>query len=284
MEKIVFKNYIANLILGVILILLAVLSYTLGWLEEYLPYVIGGLLILLSLKRFIYTFKKIVSKHAALILIVEIILDFVFAGLLIYLKDHVELFVGLIIYIRGVSYLLINFFTTRKLHFKQYVFNIGYITLGSFFMFYSKDYYDYLVAGIAALVLIVGGLFLQAGLMTLKRKEKQKEEVKEQLKQEEKKQKIIHETEEKIEELEEKLEEVKKEVIPTKVTTPTTPPVIEKKETKEVEEPEKPKENKPPKIDYESKTVAELKQLAKDRELSGYSSLNKKDLIELLKK
>ena len=36
-------------------------------------------------------------------------------------------------------------------------------------------------------------------------------------------------------------------------------------------------------IDYESMTVVELRALAKERCLTGYSSLNKADLIHLLK-
>ena len=36
-------------------------------------------------------------------------------------------------------------------------------------------------------------------------------------------------------------------------------------------------------IDYESMTVVQLRELAKERGLTGYSSLNKADLIKLLK-
>ena len=36
-------------------------------------------------------------------------------------------------------------------------------------------------------------------------------------------------------------------------------------------------------IDYESMTVVQLRELARERGLTGYSSLNKADLIQLLK-
>ena len=36
-------------------------------------------------------------------------------------------------------------------------------------------------------------------------------------------------------------------------------------------------------IDYESMTVTQLREIAKERGLTGYSSLNKADLIQLLR-
>ena len=70
---------------------------------------------------------------------------------------------------------------------------------------------------------------------------------------------------------------VKKEVAP--VVKKEVAPVVKKEAAPVVK-----KETKPePKVDYESMTVAELRELAKDREMTGYSKLRKAELIDALK-
>jgi len=51
-----------------------------------------------------------------------------------------------------------------------------------------------------------------------------------------------------------------------------------------VEKPAAPKAPKATKVDYSTKTVAELKEIAKDKGLTGYSALKKAELIELIEK
>ena len=81
---------------------------------------------------------------------------------------------------------------------------------------------------------------------------------------------------------EEKTEKVEKE--DKKEEKKTTKKV--EKETKEVKEEKKPAKKetkKEEKVDLESKTVAELKEMAKAKGVEGYSKLKKSELIEVLK-
>ena len=64
--------------------------------------------------------------------------------------------------------------------------------------------------------------------------------------------------------------------------TKTEEPKEEVKETKEVKEEVK-EEPKKEDEDLSSKTLVELKEIAKERGIKGYSALKKDDLIDLLK-
>lgn len=285
MEKIVFKNEYLNIIVGFILIVFAIVGYFTHLIEDYSHVIIGVVLILLSVKRFLYSFRKITSKNATLILVIEIILDFVFAGLLIYLQDHLELFVGLIIYTRGVSYLIINYVATRKVKIVQYILNIIYVTFGSFLMFTSFDSVNIIAIFIFLLTLFVGGVLLQFGVKKVVIKEKQEELLEEEEKRKEKLEKIEAKSEKKISKLKTELQEVKEEQKkingkpkePDKKVVKPEPVVKEKKD-----------ENNNPtgtvEVKLESLTIAELKAIAKERNITGVSQLNKAEIIEKLKK
>jgi len=272
MEKMVFKNDLLNIIFGALLIIFAIVGYFTNIIEDYLPIIIGIVLVLLSAKRFLFSFKKITSKNATLILVIEFFLDLVFAGLMIYLQDHVELLLGAIIYIRGVSYLIINYVATRKVKLGQYVLNIGYLTFGAFLMFTSYNSVSFLAIFISALMLLFGAIYLQAGVTKVVEKEELEEQQEKKEKEQQKLQKIEAKSEKKIEELETKVKEVEKEQ--KKVITEKND--LEKKVEKLI--PKKEKE-----VDYDSLTLVELKEMAKKKDLKGYSQLKKSELIDKLK-
>ena len=264
MEKIVLKNMYLNIVIGVLLIISSLLGYFLGWFETYLPIVTAVILILLSGKRFIYSIRNTKSKNASLILVGEFLLDLVFAGLLIYLGDHVSIFIGLIIYLRGFTYLLINYVSSRSLKLLQYLLNIGYITFASYLLFTSTDNDTVLIVGISVLMLLVGAIFLQVGLTDLTKKEKKEKEVL----------KVVESK--KIEKQKEKIEDLKTEVKEIKET--------QKKQEQENKQLHKEVEKTKPKlVNLEAMTLPELKVLAKSNNITGYSQLKKVDLIALIK-
>lgn len=283
MDKIVFKNMYVNIIIGGLLLLAALLGYFIGWIEDFLPIFVGIILLFLSTKRFAYSFKKAIGKYSTLVLVIEYVLDLVFVALLIVLQNHLNLFIGLVIYIRGVSYLIINYLATRKIKIVQYIFNIGYLTLGAFLLFSSLDIEQAMIIGVAILVLVVGGIYLQYGLQELIKKEEREEKLEKELKEKQKSQskhlkekqkaeiKSLEQNEkdnQKIQKLEEqvKLEKERKASV--------------EKENKELEKQVKSvkkTEQKPNPL--EEKTVAQLRQIAKEKGLTGYSSLTKAELI-----
>jgi len=283
MEKIVFKNEILNIVFGGLLLIFAIVAYFTKLVEDYLPVIIGVVLILLSIKRFYYSFKKIVSKNATLILVIELILDFVFAGLLIYLADHVELFIGLIIYTRGVSYLIINYVATRKVKVVQYVINILYVTFGSFLMFTSYSSVEFLNVFIMLLILIVGAIYLQAGVRKVVVKEQLEEEQEKKLKEKEKIEKKEEKTDNKLAELKEKVQREEKE----KAKLVSEKKEIDKKVVKPEVKQEKPVKKEVPmtdgEVDYHNLTLPELKVIAKEKNIVGVSQLKKSEIIEKIK-
>lgn len=284
MEKIVFKNMYANIVVGGLLIIAALLGYFLGWLETSLPLFVGVILFLLSTKRFIFSFKKIKGKNAILILVIEFVLDLALIALLIVLEKYVNVFIGLIIYIRGFSYLLINYMNARKIKLLQYVFNIGYLTLGAFLMFSSLELEQALLGGIVLLLLFVGAIFLQNGLKELTIKEKQEEQLEKETKEKQKTEnKMLKEKQkaelkgleqnykdkQKIQKLEEQIKEVKEE---KKIV------LKEKKDLQKLNETGQKSDMKVNPL--ASHTVAELRELAKEKGIKGTSTLNKSELIE----
>jgi len=252
LKNLVFKNHILNIIVGFIMVGFTIAAFFLGWYQNFLGIIVGVVLLALSIKRFIYSFKKTISKNATLVLVIELILDFVFCGLLIYYQNQIQLYAGLVLYVRGVSYLIINYITTRKVKLFQYFLNIVYITIGSFLMFTSLNFIDILEILVAVFVLLLGAFFLYIGIDDLVKINKKKRAEK---------------------------------PVEVKVVPPI--PVSAKPEVKKPVPSQAPAEKVEPavvkpKVDYSKLTLAELKIVAKEKGLVGYSALSKAELIEKL--
>ena len=269
MNKLLFKNHIVNIIIGVIMVTFSITAYFMEWYTQFLAIIIAVVLIILSIKRFIFSYKKAVSKNSTLVLIIEILLDFVFCGLLAYYQEHIQLYAGLVLYVRGVAYLVINYITTRKVKLFQYVLNIGFITFGSFLMFTGYDFVPILEIGVAAFVLLLGAFYLYFGLNTLIKANKKKQLI---LKKAEVKQvppipvSTVKPVEEKVETIE-PAKPIEKKIEPVKPVEKKVEPVVVK-----------------PTVNYSKLTVAELRIVAKEKGVVGYSSLTKAEMIAKIDK
>ena len=256
MNKIIFKNHILNIVIGFIMIAFTIAAYILKWYQDFLGIIVGVVLLALSVKRFIYSFKKTISKNATLVLVIELILDLVFCGLLIYYQEHIQVFVGLVLYVRAVAYLIINYITTRKVRLFQYMLNIVYITMGSFLMFTAFNFTITLEILLAVFVLLLGAFFLYVGFEDLVKNNKKKQ--------------------------------ADKPVVEKEVPLIPTPAKAVEKKVEPTLAPAKPVEKKvepvviKPKVDYSKLTLAELKVVAKEKGLVGFSALSKAELIEKL--
>lgn len=238
MKKITLNNAWINIVVGILLTAFAILSYFLEWYTEFLSIIIGVVILILSVRRFIKSYQKVISKYSTTILIVELLLDFVIVGLMMYYKTNIAIYVGAIIYIRGVSYLVINYITTRKIFLLQYMANIFFVTLGSFLVFTSIDLLGFLEYLTLGLVIVIGVFYLVSGIVDIAHKSKTKKQ-------------------------------------PSTLSKSNTL-TEETKKSIEAKQPSKP-------VDYESKTVAELRAIAKERGLRNLSQLKKQELIDLIK-
>lgn len=173
MNNLIFKNSTLNIVVGVVLIVFTILAYFLEWYVNAIAIIIGIILILLSTKRFVYTYKGVVSKKATLILAIEYLIDIIFAALLIFVwNDYVAVLIGVIIYTRGLTYLIINYVVKRKVILYQYILNILLITLGSFLLFTGIDLASYFIYFFAGFVLLIGIIYLLTGIFDYKAKKK----------------------------------------------------------------------------------------------------------------
>jgi Ca2+/Na+ antiporter len=263
MENLFFKKMYLNFAAGILLIAIAVVGYFTEWFEDFLPYFFAGVLLLVSANRFIFQFKKIISKNATLILVIEFVLDLIAIGLLVYLRSNISIFIGVVVYLRGVAYLLINYIATRKIKLMQYIINILFVTLGAFLMFSTLLNDETLVYLLMIVLIFFGLVYVLYGVFAFRKSAEKTRIAKEKLKKQEKVEKLEEKKQDKIEDMEVKIEKAKKEA---------TKEILTKEEAK-----------KPKAGSLESMTIPELKKLGAEKGLTGLSNLNKDEIIKKIK-
>lgn len=285
MEKLFFKKMYVNFTIGVILIYFVVAGTLISnVIEEYLPVMFAGVLFLVSTKRFVFQFKKIISKNATLILAIEFLLDLIAIGLLIYLNENISIFIGIVIYLRGVSYLMINYIATRKIKLLQYILNILFVTLGAFLMFSTLLNDENLLLIFSSIIGLFGLAYILYGVLQFRKKDEKKRIAEETIKKQEKVEKLEEKKQEKTNKFEEKkLEKIEKieEKKQEKIDDIESKIEKVKKETADLND--KKTQAKPLDGSLEAMTIPQLKIVGEAKGLTGLSNLNKSEIIKKIR-
>jgi len=170
MEKLLFKNALLNTIIGGLLVVLAIVFYFTGWIEDFLGILVGVIVALLSLKRFFDAVVETKVGSSRTILFVEILVDLFAAFMMItQANTNIGLYLGIVLYARGFAGLLINYFLNKREKIGLFILNIAFITGGSYFLFGGNPRLDILEIIITILIFLLGGFFLYFGIKALKK-------------------------------------------------------------------------------------------------------------------
>ena len=169
------KNYITripllNLILGVLLLALAVIAmFFTTWIEDIVVYIIAFFIAAFSTFRFLKDYQKTDDKNASIILAAEYV---IVLGVAIYLavyEANAARMVGLVLYLRGFSYLLTLQLLRIKGPFVSFIVYIALLTLGAFMLFTGADSEAYLQYAVFGIIAIYGIILLVYGLQGMKK-------------------------------------------------------------------------------------------------------------------
>jgi hypothetical protein len=170
MEKLLFKNALTNTIIGGILIVLAIVFYFTGWIGDFLGILVGVIVGLVSLKRFFDAVSETKVGTTRTILFVEIVVDLFAAFMMITQPSkNIGLYLGLVLYARGLAGLLIHYFLNKRQKLILFLLNILFLTGRAYFLFGGNPRLDVLEIVITILVFLLGGFFLYFGVKALKK-------------------------------------------------------------------------------------------------------------------
>lgn len=170
MGKLLFKNALTNTIIGGILIVLAIVFYFTGWIGDFLGILVGVIVGLVSLKRFFDAVSETKVGTTRTILFVEIVVDLFAAFMMITQPSkNIGLYLGLVLYARGLAGLLIHYFLNKRQKLVLFLLNILFLTGGAYFLFGGNPRLDVLEIVITILVFLLGGFFLYFGVKALKK-------------------------------------------------------------------------------------------------------------------
>jgi len=164
MYKIVSKNHFINILIGVAFIAFFLITFFTGALEAWVPVVIGALVIIFSVLRFFRDYRYYSNDRALFILVVEIIVVLVLAGLMIFEELALATGLGLVFYLRGFVYMLIMQLLKKTAPFQKFIVSIAALTFGAYILFAGIPFLDRLELILLIVGLLLAGFYIFIGI------------------------------------------------------------------------------------------------------------------------
>ncbi len=140
MNRLTFKYPVVNLVIGVILIVIAILGmFVFDWFSDFVNIVIALVIMYYSIARFLSERLKYRNKNALYILSVELAIAFLLSVLLVLREVNIYIAIGLVLYLRGLTYLLILQLLKLRTAFLNFIIAIVVLTLGAYVIFVQPD-------------------------------------------------------------------------------------------------------------------------------------------------
>ena len=170
MNKFVFKNYIVNIVLGSALMIFAVLAmFVFDWIGDFVNIVVAIIIAYYSIVRFIKEQEKYKNSNALMILGVELGVALVLGVLLVINEIDIYFAIGLVLYLRGFTYLLILQLLKLRTKFYHFLISMAVLTLGTYIFFVRPDIDTLIQFAVFIFLLTYGILLLVFGLRQIKK-------------------------------------------------------------------------------------------------------------------
>ena len=155
-----FKNNTFNIIAGVVLVVFAILAmFFLNLLSEFVNIVVAAIIILFSVTRFLKDKTHYKNSNALMILTIEVVVVITLAVLLILEQLGLSFVIGVTLYIRGLTYLLILQLLKLRSSFQVFVIYLAIMTLGTYVLFARPRFGD-LFEWALFILIVAYGVFL----------------------------------------------------------------------------------------------------------------------------
>ncbi len=165
MKKLHFKHPLLNIILGALLAAFAIVAmFITDWLAEFTIYVIGALVVILSLVRFNKDYRSYKNSQARMILAVELILALLAGGLILFREADAGHFVGFVLYLRGFVYFLILQLLRSRGTFEKFLLYMAILTLGAYVLFTGNIFLEEIHIGIFILLIAYAVFLIYIGI------------------------------------------------------------------------------------------------------------------------